>query len=226
MVSSKISKNAPPLTRPPKGSFLDRVARFMEGGGQGEPTKMVLDLTDVFDTETLARIPSEVRTLYEDPGAFQLEAGLDAKPYSRVLLALSAVIARQTEIPDRTRGFEGYPVGSLIYRDKRGRTHWDRYGLVDGTWRRIFTARVAGGKARFTETFVVYGLPIELPFHAHLDGETLVMTLIPKWSAPFSWIGKVEYRTARPAPGEVRTNGDFRIPIIGFRVHMEFRGKR
>ncbi len=186
----------------------------------------VLDLSRVLDPGALAQLPREVVDLYADPQSFRIRAGLDAKPYSRRLLALSAVLARQTNIPDRERGFEGYPVGQLVYRDGRGRTHWDRYGLVDGEWRRLFLARVSGEPGMFFETFVLYGVPVVLPFHAHVDGETLVMSLTRRWSAPFSWFGKVEYRTRRSAAGEVETRGELQVPLLLFRVATQFRGTK
>ena len=214
----------PPL--PPRGTWLDRAARWLEGGGAGTPVVAVLDLSRVLDPAELAQVPREVVDLYADPQSFRIRAGLDAKPYSRWLLALSAVLARQTNIPDREPGFEGYPVGQLVYRDARGRTHWDRYGLVDGEWRRLFLARVSGERGMFFETFVLYGVPVVLPFHAHVDGETLVMSLTRRWSAPFSWFGKVEYRTRRTAAGEVETRGAFRVPLLLFRVATRFRGTK
>jgi hypothetical protein len=216
----------PPLDEPPRGALLDRIARWLEGGGRGTPVQEVLDLSSVLDPEALARLPREVVELFASPHRFRIRAGLDAAPVSRFLLALSAVVARQTNIPDRERGFEGYPVGQLVYRDARGRTHWDRYGLVDGEWRRLFVARVAGQRGLFSETFVVYGVPIVLPFRAHVEEDTLVMTLTRRWSAPFSWFGRVEYRTRRTADDEVETRGDFRVPLLAFRVATEFRGKR
>jgi hypothetical protein len=212
----------PPL--PPRGSLLDRLARWLEGGGEGTPAVEVLDLSRVLAAEQLAQLPREVVDLYGDPRSFRIRAGLDARPFSRFLLAVSAVLARQTNIPDRERGFEGYPVGQLVYRDARGRTHWDRYGLVDGEWRRLFLARVSGAPGMFFETFVLYGVPVVLPFRAHVEGETLVMSLTRRWSAPFSWFGRVEYRTRRSGPGEVETRGDFRVPLLLFRVATEFRG--
>ena len=216
----------PSPTEPPRGTLLDRIARALEGGGAGTPVEEVADLSRVLDAAELARLPREVVEFYEAPGSFRVTAGLDAGPYSRFLLAVSAVLARQTDIPDRVRGFEAYPVGQLIYRDDRGRTHWDRYALVDERWRRLFLARVAGAPGRFTETFVLYGIPIALPFRAHVEDESLVLTLAPRWSAPFSWFGRVEYRTSRPRVGAIETRGDFRIPFLGFRVQTEFRGER
>lgn len=216
----------PELTEPPRGTLLDRIARALEGGGRGEPVTQVADLSRVLGVAELARLPCEVIDFYEAPGTFRVTAGVDAAPYSRFLLAVSAVLARQTDIPDRARGFEAYPVGQLIYRDGRGRTHWDRYGLVDGRWRRLFLARVAFASASFTETFVLYGVPVALPFRAHVEDETLVLTLVRRWYAPFSWVGRVEYRTSRPRAGAIETRGDFRVPLLGFRVAMEFRGER
>ena len=216
----------PPLDAPPRGTMLDRLARWLEGGGHGTPSVEVLDLSRVLGGAELARLPREVVELYADPRSFCIRAGLDAGPYSRLLLAAGALLARQTNIPDRERGFEGYPVGQLVYRDGKGRTHWDRYGLVDGEWRRLFLARVAGEPGLFFETFVLYGVPVVLPFRAHVEGETLVMSLTRRWSAPFSWFGRVEYRTRRTAEGEVETRGDFRVPLLALRVATEFRGTR
>lgn len=216
----------PPLAEPPRGTLLDRLARWLEGGGRGAPVDEVLDLSRVLDPEALARLPREVVDLYADPQGFRLRAGLEAAPFSRFLLAASAVLARQTNIPDRERGFEGYPVGQLVYRDARGRTHWDRYGLVDGEWRRLFLARVRGEPGLFFETFMVYGVPVVLPFRARVDDDTLVLTLTRRWLAPFSWLGQVEYRTRRTGPHEIETRGDFRVPLLFFRVATEFRGRR
>ncbi|MDB4939458.1 MAG: hypothetical protein JWP87_6430 [Labilithrix sp.] len=218
--------DTPPLDEPPRGTLLDRLARWLDGGGRGTPVDEVLDLSSVLDRDALGRLPPEVIAFFTSPHGFRIRAGLDAAPVSRFLLAISAIVARQTNIPDRERGFESYPVGQLIYRDARGRTHWDRYGLVDGEWRRLFLARVGGEPGKFFETFVLYGVPVVLPFRAHVDGDTLVMTLQPRLSAPFSWFGRVEYRTRRTAANEVETRGDFRIPVIAFRVAMEFRGRR
>lgn len=217
---------SPPLSEPPRGTLLDRLARWLEGGGRGTPVRQVLDLSCVLDEAELARLPREVVDLYAEPQRFRIRAGLDAAPLSRLLLAVSAVLARQTNIPDRERGFEGYPVGQLIYRDEQGRTHWDRYALVDGQWRRLFLARMAGERGLVFETFVLYGVPVVLPFRARVEDETLVLSLIRRWSAPFSWFGRVEYRTRRTSTHDVETRGDFRVPLLSFRVATEFRGTR
>ncbi len=216
----------PPLAEPPRGTLLDRLARWLEGGGRGTPAQEVVDLSRVLREEELARLPREVGEFYAGPQGFRVAAGVDAAPFSRFLLAVSAALARQTNIPDRERGFEGIPVGQLIYRDVRGRTHWDRYGFVDGEWRRLFLARVAGEPGLFFETFVLYGVPVVLPFRAHVEDDTLVLSLIRRWSAPFSWFGRVEYRTRRTRTHEIETLGDFRVPLLFFRVATEFRGTR
>ncbi|MDB4946509.1 MAG: hypothetical protein JWP97_6043 [Labilithrix sp.] len=226
-----VMRPAPPISLtsqepPPPSSLLDRLARWLEGGGSGTPATIVADLAGVLSAQELSDLPSEVVDFFADPGSFVVVAGLDAGPFSRALLALSAVLARQTDIPDRVRGFEGYPVTQRIYRDRHGRTHWDRYGLVDGAWRRLFLARVAASPGHFTETFLIYGVPVALPFRARVEDGALVFTLTPSLRAPFSWIGKVEYRTRRTGPGAVETKGDFRVPLVGFRVAMEFRSRR
>jgi hypothetical protein len=210
---------------PPRGGLLDRLARWLEGGGEGEPADGVVDLSGVLDAGELAKLPRRVATFFAAPHRFDVAAGLDGDAWSRALLAASAVVFRQTDIPDRERGFEAYPVGQVIYRDRRGRVHWDRYGLVDGAWRRLFVARVAGAPGRFVETFVLYGVPVALVFAPRVEDGALVFTLTRRWTSPLSWIARVEYRTGLHAPDEVRTHGDFRVPLLRFRVRTEFRAR-
>ena len=152
-----------------------------------------------------------------------MRAGLEASPFSRALLAAAAAVSRQALFYDRAPGFEGYPVAQFVYRDRRGRTHWDRYAQIDGAWQRLFTARVATRPRHLIETFVVYGLPIPLTFRARVEDDALVLTLTRRWTSPLSWLARVEYRTEAQA-GDVRTRGDFRIPALFFRAETEFRG--
>lgn len=217
--------SATPLTEPPPGTFLDRIARYFEGGGAGTPCATMLDLGDVLAADELAKLPAVVAAFYAQPGTFDVEAGVDGGPYSRRLLALFAAIGRQADVVDRVRGFEAYPLGQLLYRDRRGRVHWDRYAWIDGTWRRLFLARIDGATGTMCETFVLYGVPVPLTFRAAVVDGALVLTLVRKWSSPLSWFARVVYRTEARAEG-TSTQGDFRIPLLGFYVRTEFRAAR
>lgn len=215
----------PPLTCPPAGSLLDAIALFLEGGGSGRPADTMLDLREVLDDEALARLDPRVTALYAEPQTFQIRAGLDGDGWSRTLLALFAKLGRQSDIVDRVRGFEGYPVGQLVYVDPRGRVHWDRYARIDKRWRRLFLARISGARGTMCETFAVYGIPVPFTFRAAVEDGGLVLTLVPKWTSPASWWTRVVYRTH--AQGDkVVTRGEFRIPTLGLYVRTEFHAIR
>lgn len=216
---------------PPRGGVLDRLARWLEGGGDGITTDQLLDLSTVLAPPALDALHPEVARFYRDPGRYRMRAGVHASRFSGALLDLLALVSRQGRLPDRDRGeagsdgFEGYPVRQELYRDARGRTHWDRYILIDRTWQRFFIARLGGLPSHVVETFVVYGIPVALTFRASVEDDDLVLSLVPKWSSPMSWFARVVYRTGISTYG-VHTRGDFRLPIVGFRVRTEFRATR
>ena len=216
---------------PPRGGVLDWLARWLEGGGDGVKTEQLLDLSTVLASQAKDALHPEVARFYLDPGRYRMRAGVHASRFSGALLDLLAAVSRQGRLPDRdcgkdgSDGFEGYPVRQLVYRDARGRTHWDRYILIDRTWQRFFIARLEGLPSYVVETFVVYGVPVSLTFRASVEDDGLVLSLVPKWSSPMSWFARVVYRTGISEHG-VHTRGDFRVPIVGFRVRTEFRATR
>lgn len=213
----------------PERALLDRLARWLEGSGRGEDVpagEPVVDLAEVLAPDELARLAPSVRRFYEAPAHARVRAGVDGDVGSRLLLALFARLARQSDLPDRGEGFEGYPVGQRCYRDAAARVHWDRYAWVDGAWRRLFTARVGtvAARRRFVETFVIWGVPVPLVFEPSVEGDALTLTLRPLESSPLAWLARVRYRTTATDDG-VRAEGDFRVPPLLFRVRTEFRAR-
>ena len=116
---------------PPRGGVLDWLARWLEGGGDGVKTEQLLDLSTVLASQAKDALDPEVARFYLDPGRYRMRAGVHASRFSGALLDLLAAVSRQGRLPDRdcgkdgSDGFEGYPVRQLVYRDARGRTHWD-----------------------------------------------------------------------------------------------------
>jgi hypothetical protein len=204
------------LAAPPETRFLDRLARFFEGGDRGEPTDVLVDLGAV-----VADAPDNVAAFYRDPARYVIFTGATAGRWSRFVMKVFAATFRQSRIPERAQGFQALPVCQRIYRDARGRTHWDRYACVDGTLERLFVARLDGARGRMNETFVLWGVPIRLGFEAQMDGETLVLTLRRRYSSVLAWPARVQYRTTAHGRG-LTTDGDFRVPIALLHVKMRF----
>lgn len=210
------------LRAPPRGGLLDRLARWLEGGGQGSPLENMLELASVLGAQELLQLPEPVVSFYRNPRMFRVSTGVRASRWSDALLRAFAALTRQSLLPEGSSEFEGYPVSQLLYSDEEGRAHWDRYVLVQGAWRRLFIARIAGTRGRVDETFIVYGVPIRLSFAASVDAGALTLKLVRRWSSPAAWLTTVEYRSTLLGAG-VRTQGDFRVPLLGFRVRTEFR---
>jgi hypothetical protein len=204
------------LLAPPETRFLDRLARFLEGGGQGTPTDVLVDLDGV-----VAGAPENVAAFYRDPARYAIVTGATAGPWSRFVMKVFAATFRQSRIPERAGGFEALPVCQRIYRDARGRTHWDRYARVEGALERLFVARLDGAPGRMDETFVLWGVPVRLGFEVHVDGETLVLTLRRRYSSLLAWPAHVQYRTTAHG-STLTTDGDFRVPVVGLHVRMRF----
>jgi hypothetical protein len=93
--------------------------------------------------------------------------------------------------------------------------------VAPGTLERLFVARMDGAPGRINETFVLWGVPVRLGFDAHVDGETLVLTLRRRYSSLLAWLAQVQYRTTAHGP-TLTTNGDFRVPVAGLHVKMRF----
>lgn len=202
--------------------MLDRLARALEGGGRGTPSETFVDLSDVLPASALAQVGPVVVDFYRSPLPYSLRVGVAMGRWSRLLMGCFALLCRQSGAPDRGAGVEAYEVCQRLYRDRRGRTHWDRYARVDGRLRRLFVARIASGPERFYETFVLYGLPITLAFAVCSDGDALLLSLQPRESSLLARMARVTYRTA-PLDSGLATEGDFRVPLIGLRVRMHFR---
>lgn len=211
------------LAAAPRGGCLDRLARALEGGGRGEAVQRLADLGEVLPPAALAKVDDGVVEFYRTPMAFALRAGVEMGRWSRLLMGLFAFCVRQSRAPDRGRGSQAYAVCQRLYRDDRGRTHWDRYVRVDGRLQRLFVARMSVAPGRVYETFVLYGLPVTLAFQASADGDALLLTLLPRESSLLARTARVTYRTAPTEAGHLHTTGHFRVPLLGLAVQMQFQ---
>lgn len=223
-VTKETTSCAPP-SEPPTGSFLDAVARWIEGGGTGTPSRHLLDLGQLVAADSLERAPRAIVRFYANPLEFSIRTGVEMSPLSRLVFGVFAAIARQSCVTDAGPAFEGYPVAQFLYRDRRGRLHWDRYVCIGGRWRRLFLARVEAREKLLRETFVVCGLPVTLCFRATADASGLSLVLARRWQEPWSYLLDVSYRTSELERG-LRTLGDFRVRLFGLRVLTEFRMQR
>lgn len=214
------------LQAPPERGLLDRLALWCEGGGRGEATDDLLDLATVLPPQALAPLRPEVVAFYRRPLRFMLRTGVQMGWWSGLLNRVFARIARQSDIPGRGLGPAAYPLCQRLYRDARGRVHWDRYCRVDGRLARLFVARMAGGAGRVEETFVLYGLPVRLSFEPRVDGDALVLELRRLRSSPLAWLARVRYRTAVDEDGVLRTRGEFRVPLVGLHIRTYFEIRR
>ncbi|MBC7171220.1 MAG: hypothetical protein H5U40_02275, partial [Polyangiaceae bacterium] len=210
------------LEAPPKCGCLDALATRLEGGGRGVPVEAMVDLRVVLG-EDAHRLASAVERFYSAPLSYRLRAGVRMGWWSRTIMALFTAFARQMRIPEGGRALETYPVDQRLYQDAIGRLHWDRYVYARGSWRRLFTARIAVGRGVLRETFVSLGLPLTLTFRASAEDGALVLRLDRAASSLPARLCQVEYRTSASDEGIV-TRGDFRIPRLGVRVRTEFRG--
>src|SRR6185312_15242012 len=118
------------LDGPPERGLLDRLALLLEGGGRAGGAAGGATLVDLDRVVTGA--PAAVADFYRHPQNYSIRTGADAGGWSRALMAVFAALFRQAEIPEQASGFADYAVCQRVYRDPRGRTHWDRYARVGG----------------------------------------------------------------------------------------------
>ena len=186
------------------------------------PAMTLVALDEVLAASELARLPPGIERFYAQPAAHRVQAALDGAPWSYRLLGIFARVTRQCVPVLRTRPGSFFPVCQRVFRDGRGRHHWDRYGGLDGRCERLFIARIAGKPGQIEETFVLYGMPLALTFAARVEGGELVLESIKSRRRPWSWLTHVTYRT-KATQNALVTYGDFRIPLIGLRIGTEFR---
>lgn len=214
------------LTDAPERSFLDRLARWFEGGDVAAgKVDSVVDLRAILAPGIAPA--AEVVDFYLRPGDYCIRTGVQMRAWSRIVIAVFGALCRQCQIPARGKEFENFELCQRIYRDSENRTHWDRYVRVDENLHRLFIARLSSSKSTVNETFVMWGIPVRLTFDATVVDDGLVLTMRPLRSSPLAWAARVQYKTNHTAEaGAIRTLGDFRVPLIGLNVQTEFRATR
>lgn len=173
-------------------------------------SKMV-DMAKVLTPAQLEQVDPQVLAFYRNPMAFDVQAGihLPEEGLSKFVLGTLGPIASSLgDIPDRGQGFEAYPLEQSIYRDSKGRTHWDRQVVVDGERRDLFKARFEVEGKQVKETFSVNGVDIALYFDVTPHQGGLKLTLDHGKSSKLAGLSDIEFITTPTATG-LKTEGRY-----------------
>jgi len=181
----------------------------------------MVPLEHVLTPAECAQLAPAVHAFYRDPRRFSVRARIVAMGFSHFVLRLLALLSRQC-LPVLHSSEADVQVCQWLYRDCRGRLHWDRYAVCGARVERLFTARIAHAPGQLCETFVCYGVPVPIQFTARVEGAALLLESRRTWRSPLSLVAQVVYRTAGGADGLV-THGRFRVPWLALTVDTEFR---
>jgi len=173
------------------------VAQQVKHGTTQRPVTQLIDLATVLTPQQLAQLDPKVLAFYQDPRTFDITTGVDLAnaPSELVLGALGPAVSGLGNIPDRGRGFEGYPLESELYKDRQGHTHWDRYVVVDGKRQPLFLARFETAGKQLVETFTVDGKDVPLYFDVAVVNGGLQLTLDHKKSSLAALTSNITFTT-------------------------------
>lgn len=183
------------------------------------PASEMVDFTKVLTPDQLRQVDPRVLDFYRHPQAYDLYvAGELVGSASRLVLGkLVPALADLGHITAEERLAE-----AELYRDAAGRTHWDRYTVIDGRRERLFIARfeAVGGQVR--ETFDVRGHEVALYFDVVPHAGGLRLTLDRERSAPLARLVEITFTTL-PASQGVISVGRFADRAGVLRGNARFR---
>jgi hypothetical protein len=187
------------------------VAQRVQASTTHRPVARMIDLAKLLTPAQLAQVDPRVLAFYNDPRAFDISTGvdLDNAPSALVLGSLGPAFSGLGNIPDRGPGFEGYPLESELYKDLQGRTHWDRYVVVDGKRQPLFLARFETAGKQVKETFTVDGKDVALYFDVEVYQGGIRLTIDHQKSSLLALTSNIVFTTVPTASG-VETTGRYR----------------
>ncbi len=183
------------------------------GGVAGVDRRSVdqmVDLSLVLPKEKLAQLDPRIVAFYANPMNFDVTTGVEMPWLNRIVMGgIGSFVAQQGQIPDRQRGFEGYPLEMELYQDPQGAVHWDRHVVVDGKRRTLFNAQFevtdVDGKKMLRETFRVAGQQVALFFNADVKDGKLVLSLDEDRSSKMARTSDITFTTSPSKEGLVTT---------------------
>jgi hypothetical protein len=188
-----------------KGHQLEQVGEL-----ERVPTNKMVDLSRVLPPAKLAQLDPKIIAFYDNPLNFDVTTGVSMPWLNRIVMGgMGSLISGQGQIPDRVRGFEGYPLEMDLYQDPAGHTHWDRHVVVDGKRRTLFHAKFEVDGAQLKETFTVAGREVELYFNADVTGGKLVLSMDATKSDKLARCSAITFSTQVTAAGSLETTGDY-----------------
>lgn len=174
------------------------------------PAGAMVDLAKVLPAAELAKVDPQVRAFYLDPTKHDIQAGVDFENgFSGAFMDTLSFLSSLGEIPDRMEGFEGYPIEQALYKDARGRTHWDRWVVVDGERRPLFLARFEVEGKQLVETFEVKGKTIKLHFDVEAHAGGVKLTLDNQRSSKLAYTSRIVFTTVPDGKGALTTTGAY-----------------
>jgi hypothetical protein len=190
------------------------------------PTKMV-DLSTVLSPEKLKKVDPKVIEFYKNPGNFNITVGIEMPQVtSKILFGASSLISDQGDIPDRVKGFEGYPLEMSLYNDQNGKTHWDRNIIVDGKQRHLFHAVFEAEGNQVKETFKVKGQETALYFNVEPYKGGIRLSLDKKKSSKLASVSNITFTTT-PQPNGLKTIGAYESAkdVVSGKVEFHIQDK-
>jgi hypothetical protein len=194
---------------------LDRIVgaaakQALADGTTRRPVAAMVDLTKVLAPSDLAQVDPAVVAFYRDPRKYDIQAGVDfADGFSETFMDTMSFVSSLGDIPDRERGFEGYPIEQALYQDPQGRTHWDRHVVVDGERRPLFLARFEAAGKQLKETFEVKGKTVELYFDVAPYQGGVRLTLDNRRSSKLAYTSRIVFTTVPDGKGGMKTTGTY-----------------
>ncbi|MBM3276299.1 MAG: hypothetical protein FJZ00_14190 [Candidatus Sericytochromatia bacterium] len=161
---------------------------------------------------------------YRDPRNFDVRVGVEYRnAFSRFVLGrLDGFLSCMGQVPDRAKGFEGFPLEMDIYQDSKGGTHWDRYVVVDGKRQTLFPAKFEVEGKQIVEMFRLYGRDVRLVFDvAPKDGG--IQLKIDRRNSSFVMDSDITFTTTPTADGGLRTLGVYNCSFGLVNGTAEFR---
>jgi hypothetical protein len=177
-----------------------------------EPSEMI-DLSKTLSKEQIATLDPTILDFYRHPTSYDISAFAQFSPLQAHLFHLLGDVANNGKIPAAITGKGGgdgphqeYPVEQNLWKDDKGRTHWDRDVVVKGEQQPLFHATFELVGDQLCETFHVHGVTVPLYFNLQPTGHGLTLNLDKAKSSRFA-PANINF-TAQPA-------GDGQVVVTG-----------
>lgn len=192
------------------------------------PASAMVELAKVLPADQLAKVDPAVVAFYRDPRKFDIAAGVEmADGFSTAFMDTLSFLSCLGEIPDTQKGFEGFPIEQELYKDPQGRTHWDRWVVVDGERKPLFLARFEVKGKQLVETFEVNGKTVALHFDVEPYQGGVRLTLNNGDSSKLAYTSRIVFTTVPDGKGGLETTGAYTCATktVNGRVEMAITPK-